>query len=137
MNTDKLFIATQHLLPQHLLSRCVGWLAGCEVSWIKNPLIRAFIKQYDVNMAEAKRQTAEEFSCFNDFFTRELEDGARTFITDENTVCYPVDGAISQQGPIEQGQLIQAKGFNYSLETLLGGDKATACLLYTSPSPRD
>jgi phosphatidylserine decarboxylase len=77
-------------------------------------------------MAEAKLKNATDFKTFNDFFTRELEDGARTILQDKNTVCYPVDGAISQQGPIEQGQLIQAKGFNYSLETLLGGDKDTA-----------
>jgi phosphatidylserine decarboxylase len=77
-------------------------------------------------MAEAKLKNATDFTTFNDFFTRELAEGARTIIADPNTICYPVDGAISQQGPIVQGQLIQAKGFNYSLETLLGGDQATA-----------
>ncbi|MFT4531481.1 MAG: phosphatidylserine decarboxylase, partial [Thalassolituus oleivorans] len=120
MNTDKLFIATQHLLPQHLLSRCVGWLAGCEVSWIKNPLIRAFIKQYDVNMAEAKRQTAEEFSCFNDFFTRELLPDARTVALEDNVITSPADGAVSQLGPIKGGRVFQAKGQDYSLVELLG-----------------
>ncbi len=126
MNTDKLFIATQHLLPQHLLSRCVGWLAGCEVSWIKNPLIRAFIKQYDVNMAEAKRQTAEEFSCFNDFFTRELLPDARTVALEDNVITSPADGAVSQLGPIKGGRVFQAKGQDYSLVELLGGDEERA-----------
>ncbi|WP_320820570.1 archaetidylserine decarboxylase [Thalassolituus sp.] len=126
MNTDKLFIATQHLLPQHILSRCVGWLAGCEVSWIKNPLIRAFIKQYDVNMAEAKRQTAEEFSCFNDFFTRELLTGARTVALEDNVITSPADGAVSQLGPIKAGRVFQAKGQDYSLVELLGGDEERA-----------
>jgi|TARA_R110001583_G_scaffold190962_1_gene355681 phosphatidylserine decarboxylase len=126
VNTDKLFIATQHLLPQHILSRCVGWLAGCEVSWIKNPLIRAFIKQYDVNMAEAKRQTAEEFSCFNDFFTRELLTGARTVALEDNVITSPADGAVSQLGPIKAGRVFQAKGQDYSLVELLGGDEERA-----------
>jgi len=126
VNTDKLFIATQHLLPQHLLSRCVGWLAGCEVSWIKNPLIRAFIKQYDVNMAEAKRQTAEEFSCFNDFFTRELLPDARTVALEDNVITSPADGAVSQLGPIKGGRVFQAKGQDYSLVELLGGDEERA-----------
>ena len=126
MNTDKLFIATQHLLPQHLLSRCVGWLAGCEVSWIKNPLIRAFIKQYDVNMAEAQRQTAEEFSCFNDFFTRELLPDARTIAFEDNVITSPADGAVSQLGPIKNGRVFQAKGQDYSLVELLGGDEERA-----------
>jgi phosphatidylserine decarboxylase len=126
VNTDKLFIATQHLLPQHLLSRCVGWLAGCEVSWIKNPLIRAFIKQYDVNMAEAKRQTAEEFKCFNDFFTRELLPDARTVALEDNVITSPADGAVSQLGPIKGGRVFQAKGQDYSLVELLGGDEERA-----------
>ena len=123
---NKIKIALQYIMPKHAISRLVGKFAAAEAGWLTTKAISSFIKAYDINMAEAKLKDATDFKTFNDFFTRELEDGARTFITDENTVCYPVDGAISQQGPIEQGQLIQAKGFNYSLETLLGGDKATA-----------
>lgn len=123
---NKIKIALQYIMPKHAISRLVGKFAAAEAGWLTTKAISSFIKAYDINMAEAKLKNATDFKTFNDFFTRELEDGARTFISDENTVCYPVDGAISQQGPIEQGQLIQAKGFNYSLETLLGGDKATA-----------
>ncbi|MGK2234224.1 MAG: phosphatidylserine decarboxylase [Colwellia sp.] len=123
---NKIKIALQYIMPKHAISRLVGKFAAAEAGWLTTKAISSFIKAYDINMAEAKLKNATDFKTFNDFFTRELEDGARTFIADENTVCYPVDGAISQQGPIEQGQLIQAKGFNYSLETLLGGDKATA-----------
>ena len=126
MLMNKIKIALQYIMPKHAISRLVGKFAAAEAGWLTTKAISSFIKAYDINMAEAKLKDATDFKTFNDFFTRELEDGARTFITDENTVCYPVDGAISQQGPIEQGQLIQAKGFNYSLETLLGGDKATA-----------
>ena len=123
---DKIKIALQYMMPKHAISRLVGKFAAAEAGWLTTKAISSFIKAYEINMAEAKLKNATDFKTFNDFFTRELEDGARTFIEDASTVCYPVDGAISQQGPIEQGQLIQAKGFNYSLETLLGGDKATA-----------
>ena len=126
MLMNKIKIALQYMMPKHAISRLVGKFAAAEAGWLTTKAISSFIKAYDINMAEAKLKNATDFKTFNDFFTRELEDGARTFIEDTNTVCYPVDGAISQQGPIEQGQLIQAKGFNYSLETLLGGDKATA-----------
>ncbi|MFT6692207.1 MAG: phosphatidylserine decarboxylase, partial [Colwellia sp.] len=85
-----------------------------------------FIDSYGVNMNEAKLKKASDFDTFNNFFTRELEEGARTIHVDDNTLCYPVDGAISQQGNIIDGQLIQAKGFNYSLSSLLGGDEKTA-----------
>ncbi|WP_231295826.1 archaetidylserine decarboxylase [Colwellia sp. PAMC 21821] len=126
MLVNKIKIALQYMMPKHAISRLVGKFAAAEAGWLTTKAISKFIKAYDINMAEAKLKNATDFKTFNDFFTRELEDGARTILDDPNTVCYPVDGAISQQGPIEQGQLIQAKGFNYSLETLLGGDKATA-----------
>ena len=40
----------------------------------------------------------------------------------------PADGIISQLGPIQLGQLIQAKGHHYSATALLGGDEALAGL---------
>lgn len=126
MLVNKIKIALQYIMPKHAISRLVGKFAAAEAGWLTTKAISYFIKAYDINMAEAKLKNATDFKTFNDFFTRELEVGARTIIQDPDTVCYPVDGAISQQGPIEQGQLIQAKGFNYSLATLLGGDKATA-----------
>ena len=38
----------------------------------------------------------------------------------------PADGAISQLGPVQQGQIIQAKGYHYSATALLGGDEELA-----------
>ena len=40
---QKAFIALQYLLPQHLLSRLVGWLAASEIRWLKNSFINFFI----------------------------------------------------------------------------------------------
>lgn len=113
-------------MPKHAISRLVGKLAAAEAGWLTTKLISMFIKSYGINMSEAKFKNASDFKTFNDFFTRELEEGARTIGGDENTLCYPVDGAISQQGDIVDGQLIQAKGFNYSVVSLLGGDEKTA-----------
>ena len=113
-------------MPKHAISRLLGKLAAAEAGWLTTKLISLFIKSYEINMAEAKYKNASDFKTFNDFFTRELEEGARPINNDDNCLCYPVDGAISQQGDIVDGQLIQAKGFNYSLISLLGGDTKTA-----------
>jgi len=113
-------------MPKHGISRLVGKFAAAEAGWLTTKAIKAFIKSYDINMAEAKLKNAEDFSTFNNFFTRELAEGARPIDPNTATLCYPVDGAISQQGDIVDGQLIQAKGFNYSLTSLLGGDEKTA-----------
>lgn len=123
---DRLFIASQYVLPQHLLSRAVGTLADAEMEWIKNPLINLFIKQFGVNMSEAQRQTAGEFKSFNDFFTRELIDGARPIEGDASVLSSPADGAVSQLGEIIDGRVFQAKGQDYCLTELLGGDAQRA-----------
>jgi len=124
--SDKIKITLQYIMPKHAISRLVGKLAEAKMGWLTTKLIQLFIDSYGINMNEAKLKKASDFDTFNNFFTRELEEGARTIHVDDNTLCYPVDGAISQQGDIIDGQLIQAKGFNYSLSSLLGGDEKTA-----------
>ncbi len=90
-------------------------------------------------MAEAANPDIASYACFNDFFTRALQPGARPLAT-ADLIC-PVDGAISQFGPIAQGQIFQAKGHSYSCTALVGGDAAAAArfdnghfaTLYLSP----
>lgn len=118
---QKLFIALQYLLPQHALSRLVGAIAACPWNWVKTPFINFFIKQFAINMNEAQRKSADEFSCFNDFFTRELEPGIRPINPDSDGIVSPADGAISQLGDIVDGRIFQAKGQSFSLHELLGG----------------
>lgn len=124
--SDKIKITFQYIMPKHAISRLVGKLAAAKMGWLTTKLISMFIKAYGINMNEAKLKKASDFDTFNNFFTRELEEGARTIDNDDSAICYPVDGAISQQGDIIDGQLIQAKGFNYSVTSLLGGDEKTA-----------
>lgn len=118
---DTLKIFLQYLLPKHLLSRLVGRLAAAEAGWLTTALIKLFIKQYKVNMSEAALEQPEDYATFNGFFTRELKPDARTICQDPDKLAYPVDGAISQLGPIEQDAIFQAKGHHFSLTALLGG----------------
>ncbi|QDP02857.1 archaetidylserine decarboxylase [Thalassotalea sp. PS06] len=123
---DNLKIALQYAMPKHGLSRLVGYFAAAEAGGFTRFAIKQFIKAYGIDMKEAKLENAEDYKTFNDFFTRELKDGLRPINPDAQEICYPVDGAISQQGDIVDDQIIQAKGFNYSLQTLLGGKESTA-----------
>lgn len=121
-----LFIFFQHIAPQHLLSRLVGKLANASTPWLKNFLIKKFIARYGVNMAEAKNSQAEDFTSFNDFFTRELKPGAREIDQTVGALISPADGVISAAGEITGDSLFQAKGKTFSLTALLGGDPNTA-----------
>ena len=122
---DKFFILFQNIVPQHLLSRCTGFLAGLRGPlWLKNGLIKRFIRHFGVDMTEAAEPDYTRYACFNDFFTRPLREGARP-LADADILC-PADGAISQLGDITNGLLFQAKGRYFSAEDLLGGDQARA-----------
>lgn len=123
---ERLFILSQHLIPHHLLSRLIGCAAECRAAWFKNRLIGWFAKQYQVDMSEAQVEDLNAYEHFNAFFTRALKDGARPLDNTPGAVLCPADGAISQLGRIEHGRVFQAKGHNYSVTELLGGDSERA-----------
>ncbi|MGB2078948.1 MAG: archaetidylserine decarboxylase [Vibrio sp.] len=139
---DKFKIALQHIIPQHGLTRLTGKLASAKMGILTTSVIRLFIKQYKVNMDEAKHSDPAYFNTFNQFFVRELKEGARPIAEEASVITHPADACVSQFGPIEDGQLIQAKGHTYSACELLGGNKALAqefadgdfATLYLSPS---
>ena len=122
---SKPFIALQHAAPQHAISRLAGKFASSETPWLKDRLIRRFIDAYDVDMSEAAR-AVEAYASFNDFFTRELKDGARPLADADTHVLSPADGAVSQIGEIKGGKVFQAKGREFTATQLLGGDPQIA-----------
>lgn len=113
------FIALQHILPQHALSRLAGRLAASETPWLRDALIRRFARAYGVDLSEAARGIGQ-FRSFNDFFTRELKSGARPLADSARFILSPADGAVSQLGPVSGGRIIQAKGRDYSVAEILG-----------------
>ena len=121
---DNLFVAMQHVLPKQALTVFAGWVARWRGGRITHAIIEWFVGKYQVNMGEAADPEIRNYACFNDFFTRALKPGARP-LADAPFVC-PVDGAISQLGRIEGGQVFQAKGHTYSTQALVGGDAALA-----------
>lgn len=119
---ESLFIALQYLTPQHGLSRAAGWLGNTRLSFIKKPFTEWFIKRYNVDMSLAAEEDPNAYACFNDFFTRALKADARPIDSADNSIVSPADGAISQLGQISDGRVFQAKGRDYSLQELLGGN---------------
>ena len=122
--SDRLAVLPQYLLPKQALTTLMGRLASKRAGGLTTSVIRWFVQRYKVNMSEAANPDIASYATFNDFFTRELRAGSRP-LADAKTIC-PVDGAISQLGPIAQDQIFQAKGHTYSTTALLGGDAALA-----------
>lgn len=113
-------ILIQYLLPHHLLSRMVYGATRCRWRPWKNFLIRAFMWRYTVRMDEAERPGIEEYTSFNDFFTRPLKRGVRP-IAGDGALVSPVDGVVSRVGGLDGDQIIQAKGKWFNVEDLLAG----------------
>ncbi len=123
---ERAFIGLQYLLPQHILSHLVGWIAESRIGFVRGVLIRAFLRHYPVDLAEAARPDADAYASFNDFFTRRLKPGARLPDPDPRAALCPADGLLSQAGTIAGDTLLQAKDIDYSATALLGGDSPLA-----------
>lgn len=124
MNLDRFAVLPQFLLPKQLLTTWMGRLSAHERGALTAWMIRTFIRRYGVDMAEAAEPDPGAYATFNAFFTRPLRAGVRPIATSD--WVSPVDGTVSQLGPITGGRLIQAKGHTFSLNQLLGGDRTLA-----------
>jgi phosphatidylserine decarboxylase len=121
------------------LSRALGKLANSAL--LSRPLIHAFSAAYGVSLEEAERRTIDEYTTFNDFFTRSLAPGARPIAGASDALTSPADGVVSQLGEISNGQLLQAKGIRYPLNSLLldshadrDFDRGWFATIYLAPS---
>lgn len=121
-------VLIQYCCPQHLLTHFVGWLAECRWYWFKTWAIKRLIRKYQVNLSEAASQNIDDYANFNSFFTRKLKPGLRPIAQGLTELASPADGCISQIGKITQDRILQAKNFNYTTLSLLGGSHKSAQL---------
>jgi phosphatidylserine decarboxylase len=130
------------MTPKYLLTRLAGVLARNELGSLTTWAITKFISKYGIDMSEAQKEKPEDYKTFNEFFTRDLKDGARPICPEENRLCRPVDGTIAEFGDITQGRIVAAKGQDYSFRVLVGGNDEDAAVfkdgkficIYLSPA---
>jgi len=116
------FAALQRILPQHLVTKTVWRIARIRNRSVKNFLITRFVAAFDVDVSDARQSVPNDYATFNDFFIRELRDGARPVDQSPDAITSPVDGTVSSVGRIRSGQILQAKGIDYTLQDLLAAD---------------
>jgi len=139
--SDRTAVLPQYLFPKHAMTVFAGLVANGRWGGITTAIIRRFVRKYRVDMSEAANPDIASYDSFNAFFTRALREGVRPL--SEATYICPVDGALSQFGPIEQDQIFQAKGHYYSTAALVGGDAKLAAQFQNGSfatiylSPRD
>lgn len=81
-----------------------------------------FIKDMDINMDEYKRKV-DEYKNFNDFFYRELKDGARPVDTNIENLISPADGKILAYTDLKEKDKFFVKGSKFSLKEFLKDDE--------------
>ena len=113
----------QYLIPQHVLSMLIHTLTRSKLRWFKNILIHFITKIYKINIVDAKISDIRDYFNFNAFFTRQLGADVRHIADGDDIMVSPVDGAISQIGKVDSGQIVQAKGRHYTVLELLAGDQ--------------
>lgn len=130
-----------YVLPHHALSRVMHTITRSRIHWWKTKFTQWFVGQFQVDMGQAQEPDLGAYPSFNSFFTRALRTDARPIAEGDDILTCPVDGAVSQLGDIENGRIFQAKGRDYSLLELLGGNVEKArqfeagkfATLYLSP----
>jgi len=137
---ERILAGFQYILPQHFLSRIVYALMRCEMTWVKNGLIRLISRLAGINYDEALSPDPADYASFNAWFTRALKPGARTFDPDPLAFLSPCDGKISETGSLQANSILQAKGKEYSVQDLLANDPVCSQLtggyfstIYLSP----
>jgi len=113
---DLNFLLTNRI-PRRWLTLFLGWYSKLEQPFIRDSSLFIWRLFSDLDLSEA-RET--RFKSLHDCFTRELKEGARPIDPDPNALTSPCDGIVGASGTITGGTLLQAKGFPYTLESLLG-----------------
>lgn len=116
LQEDINFLLTNRI-PRQLLTRFMGWFSQIEQPLVRDLSIATWKFFADLDLSDARKT---EFRSLHDCFTRQLKEGARVVNLDPNILCSPSDGIVGACGAIAGTELIQAKGFSYTLLELLG-----------------
>jgi phosphatidylserine decarboxylase len=111
------FLLTNRI-PRRYATLFMGWFSRLE-----NPLVRrasfAVWRRLggDLRLHEAERI---QFRSLHECFTRQLKAGARPIDPDADVLVSPCDGVVGAHGAVRGVEVLQAKGFPYTLPDLLG-----------------
>jgi phosphatidylserine decarboxylase len=112
---DVNFLLTNRI-PRRLATRFLGWFSRIENPAVARASIAVWRLFADLDLSDARLRS---FKSLHACFTRELKPGARPVDSDPGVLASPCDGIVGACGTIAGTELLQAKGFPYSLRDLL------------------
>src|SRR3974390_1748319 len=111
---DIRFLLTNRI-PRQLANRLFGWFSQIEAPLLVRASIAIWRRVADLDLSDARTQ---RFASLHACFTRELKPGARPVDCDPHIITSPCDAIVGACGRIDRNELIQAKGFPYTLQDL-------------------
>ena len=120
--SERLNFLLTNRLPRRWLTLAMG-----RFSKIRHPLLaRLSIRVWqmfvdDLRLHEARKTS---FDSLHDCFIRELKPDARTINAESSTLISPCDAVVGAFGALNELVAIQAKGFPYQIDELLGDPRA-------------
>jgi phosphatidylserine decarboxylase len=115
LQEDINFLVTNRI-PRQAVTRFIGWFSKIENPLLARTSIALWRVFADLDLSEARQQS---FRSLHACFTRALKPGARPVDGDPGILVSPCDAIVGACGTVEDGQLLQAKGFPYPLRDLL------------------
>lgn len=115
-NQEDLNFLLTNRVPRIALTRFMGWFSKIEHPLVCRLSIAIWKLFADLDLSEARHT---DFRSLHDCFPRQLKDGARPVDPDPAVLTSPCDAIVGACGPIAGTELIQAKGFPYTLLDLL------------------
>src|SRR5258708_787499 len=115
---DVNFLLTNRI-PRRLATHFIGWFSKIEQPLVRDLSIAIWRMFSDLDLSEAK---STRFKSMHDCFVRELKDGARPIDGDPRFLVSPCDAIVGASGTIAGTELLQVKGFPYTLQDLFGDE---------------
>jgi phosphatidylserine decarboxylase len=115
LRDDLRFLLSNHI-PHQLANRFFGWFSQIESPLLARASIAVWRVFADLDLSDAQTQ---RYPSLQACFTRELKPGARPVDGDPHIITSPCDAIVGACGRIDRNELIQAKGFPYTLQDLL------------------
>ena len=134
LQEDLNFLLTNRV-PRHALTLFMGRFSKIRNPWVCRASIAVWRMFAELDLSDARKQ---RFDSLHDCFTRELRPGARNVDPDPRVLASPCDGIVGPCGTVEQGSVLQAKGFPYRMADLFGRHLCHAAtdIQHVPPLPR-
>jgi phosphatidylserine decarboxylase len=112
---DLNFLLTNRI-PRRFATQFMGWFSQIEQPLVRDVSIAIWRLFSDLDLREAKKS---QFKSLHDCFIRELKDGARPIDAEPTVLVSPCDAIVGACGRIKDTEVMQIKGFPYTLQDLL------------------